>query len=218
MMSQMQQRAQEQFPMVLLTLLSIVQALALELLWEHIQQSTFLFSLSRAALAGWMQIGATALGITLIWVTYAGNAMRFRWTPSIGDSVYPFIIGILEFWQIALLAPEMVGQWTILTAVIFAAMVWVSHLIMRGARLSGENREFFDTREPATLRDFFPHMLVVLVLLLSGLAVWLTQASLMFSLLLIVAVQALLIWQFYSSIKFWNQTMRTGAGPLIQSG
>jgi len=39
-------RAKEHFPMVFLTLLIIVQALALELLWSHVRGADYLFELS----------------------------------------------------------------------------------------------------------------------------------------------------------------------------
>jgi hypothetical protein len=77
--------------MVLLTLLSIVQALALELLWSHVRESGYLFDTSWTALLTWMQVGTTFLGIVVIWIAYASIAMRFRWVPSTSDSVYPFV-------------------------------------------------------------------------------------------------------------------------------
>lgn len=72
----MRDRAKEHFPMVLLTLLSIVQALALELLWSHVRGNDYLFEPSLVAALSWIQIAATFLGLVLIWVVYASNAMR----------------------------------------------------------------------------------------------------------------------------------------------
>jgi len=85
----MRKRAKEHFPTVLLTLLSIVQALALELLWSHLRESPYLFELSWITAISWMQILATFLGLVLIWVVYANNVMRFRWVPVTSESVYP---------------------------------------------------------------------------------------------------------------------------------
>jgi hypothetical protein len=62
--------------MVLLTLLSIVQALALELLWSHVRESVYLFDMSWTALLTWIQVGTTFLGIVVIWIAYASIAMR----------------------------------------------------------------------------------------------------------------------------------------------
>ena len=44
---------------------------------------------------------------------------------------------IARYLHIETLAPGMVGQLTIILAIIFGAMVLVSHLIMRRARVSG---------------------------------------------------------------------------------
>ena len=127
-MNAMRDRAKEHFPTVLLTLLSIVQALALELLWSHLRESEYLFAFSWPAFISWIQITATLLGLVLIWVVYASNVMRFRWVPVTSDSVYPFLIGLLEFMLIETLGPDEIGQWLILMSVIFGMMVWgVAH-------------------------------------------------------------------------------------------
>ncbi|MFT5609799.1 MAG: hypothetical protein ACI9WC_003267 [Arenicella sp.] len=200
-------RAQEQFPTVLLTLLSIVQALALELLWEHIQESEYLFQATAQAFVSWAQISTTLFGIILIWVAYASHAMRFRWTPSTADSVYPFIIGLLEFIQIETLAPGMVGQWTVILAIILGIMVFVSHLIMRRARTSGANGDFFTKTNPATAKDFFAQITIVILLLLGGSYVWLSDNNGIISYLLIGAVFMVLVWQYISSARFWNSSL-----------
>ena len=109
-MSAMRDRAKEHFPMVLLTLLSIVQALALELLWSHVVEADYLYESPLDALVTWIQIAATFTGLILIWVVYASNTMRFRWVPVTVDSVYPFIIGVLEFMLVETLDPGETGQ------------------------------------------------------------------------------------------------------------
>jgi hypothetical protein len=45
-MNLFRQRAQQQFPSMLLTLLSIVEAIALELLWGHVQETNYVMELS----------------------------------------------------------------------------------------------------------------------------------------------------------------------------
>ena len=203
-MNILQERAQQQFPSVLLTLLSIVQALALELLWGHVQESAYLVKLNWLSVLAWVQIVTTLFGIVLIWVVYASAAMRFRWTPSTSDSVYPFIIGMLEFSQIALLGPERIGQWAILMAIIFGAMVMVSHFIMRRARQNGNNGGFFQNTKPAKLHDFYPHIAVVLLLTGGGVYAWINASNGGFALTLILAILGLLMWQYWSAAKFWK--------------
>ena len=96
-MDSMRNRAKDIFPMVLLTLLSIVQALALEFLWDHTRHRTDLFELSVAVIPGWLQIAATLNVIVIIWLMYAGMLMRFRWTPTTMDSIFPFGVGLIQF-------------------------------------------------------------------------------------------------------------------------
>ena len=62
-MNSIRERAKEHFPTVLLTLLSIVQALALELFWSHLVDAEGLYQLSWFAVLWWIQILATLLGI-----------------------------------------------------------------------------------------------------------------------------------------------------------
>ena len=52
-MSRIRQRAHEHFPAVLLTLISIIQALALELLWGKITGTESLWQADMVALVGW---------------------------------------------------------------------------------------------------------------------------------------------------------------------
>lgn len=206
-MNLIRKRVEENFPSVLLTLLSIVQALALELLWEHVQNSPELMQLNWLSLLSWLQIVTTGLGIILIWVTYASNAMRFRWVPSTADSVYPFLIGLLEFLQIELLNPNLIGPWAILMGVIFASMVLVSHLTMRSARRSGDNGDFFSSTRPATLKDFSNPIAVIVCMIVGGAVVGLTHNNGVPALLLILATLAVLIWQSVSSAVFWNTSV-----------
>jgi hypothetical protein len=89
-MDSIRNRAKKRFPTVLLTLLSIVQALALEFLWGHSRHRPELYEATSGALIGWLQIAATLNVIILIWLAYASMVMRFRWTPTTADSVWPF--------------------------------------------------------------------------------------------------------------------------------
>ena len=93
----MRNRATDLLPSVLLTVLSMIQALALELLWTRLRESPYLWTASWDALLGWTQATAMLLGFLVVWLLYISFVMRFRWLPSLSDSVIPFGIGILEF-------------------------------------------------------------------------------------------------------------------------
>ena len=133
-MDNIRNRATDQFPMVLLTLLSIVQALALELLWDHLRNRPDLYEYSWIALLGWVQIAASLMGIMLIWLIYSGMVMRFRWTPSTADSILPFFVGLIQFLMIDMMGPEKLGRWMIVLAIVFATMIVASHKLFQRAR------------------------------------------------------------------------------------
>ena len=203
-MKTIRDRAKEHLPMVLLTLLSIVQALALELLWSYVRESAYLFEMTWTALLTWIQIGTNFVGIVVIWLVYASTAMRFRWVPSTSDSVYPFIIGILEFILIETLAPEFMGWWFFCLAIIFGLMTWVSHMTMRRARGDGENDEFFVNLEPATARDFLPAFIIISVLILAGAYLAYSGDRGVVALVAVIVAFAGLVRQLIVAARFWE--------------
>ena len=211
-MNQLRKRAKKNFPSVLLTLLSIVQAVALELLWEHLHEAPYLFNFSWIAIIAWTQIAATLLGVILIWVVYAGNAMRFRWVPSTGDTVYPFFIGITEFLLIETLGPDQIGLWLIVMALIFAAMVWGSHTTLRSARLDGDNDAYFKNSKPAVLRDFAPHFAVISLIFVAGLYMHFIGSVGVVAFSIMLATLLMLMWQYNQSAKFWESSIAEDDG------
>ena len=206
-MNLFRQRAQERFPSVLLTLLSIVQAIALELLWGHVQETNYVMEFTLTSVVAVVQVFATLFCIMLVWISYASTVMRFRWIPSTADSVYPFVIGLLEFVQIEMLGPDLMGQWTIVVAIIFAVMVVVTHFLMRRARLSGDNGGFFDDIVPATMANFMPQIAIVLLLTIGGSYVWVSGNGGVYSILLLALVLAVLVQQYASATLFWNSSI-----------
>ena len=206
-MNTIRNRAKEHLPTVLLTLLSIVQALALELLWSHVREASYLLELSLLAVISWAQIAASLIGIVLIWFIYVGNVVRFRWVPTTSDSVYPFLIGLLEFMLVETLGREDVGMWFICLALIFALMTWVTHITMRRARLDGENDAFFSTVKPAVLRDFYPAIAIVCGLMLAGVYLLASGDTGIVAMLASLAATCLLAWQFYLSAHFWDRSL-----------
>lgn len=152
-MQTIRERATENFPSVLLTLLSMIQALALELLWSRLHDSDYLLAGGLTALVGWLQAAAVLLGMLVVWVYYTSLVMRFRWLPRTRDSIVPFGIGLLEFALVDLMGPERAGAWLAAFALIFTLSLWNSHLTYRRARAEPGNEEFFQDVPPATWRD-----------------------------------------------------------------
>jgi len=212
-MSAIRDRTKEQFPMVLLTLLSIVQALALELLWSHVRESDYLLELSWTTINAWIQISTTFLGLVLIWIIFASSAMRFRWVPVTSDSVYPFLIGVLEFTMVEVLGPGESGRWLLVNAVLFGVMVRVSHKTMRRARLDPDNAVFFSNLAPATTRDFIPRIVVVAGMAAAGIYLEINDGDRVFETAALLGTGAVLSWQFYTSTHYWTLSIGRRDGP-----
>ena len=62
-MNQIRERAQKQFPAVLLTLISIIQALALELMWSTMMSLEYLWQFSITSLVTWGMLSVVLMGI-----------------------------------------------------------------------------------------------------------------------------------------------------------
>ena len=206
-MNRIRERVKKQLPMVLLTLLSIVQALALELLWTFVRENDFLFENSVDALVTWIQLGTNFVGIVVIWVVYASTAMRFRWIPTTSDSIYPFIVGVLEFSLVELSGPATLGPWFICMATIFGLMTWVTHRKMRRARRDEENSEFFEKLAPAKPRDFLSAMVFVTGFVLIGIYASISDVSWQFAAVALVSALTVLLWQLASAARFWQKSL-----------
>jgi hypothetical protein len=206
-MESMRTRAKSQLPHVLLTLLSIIQALALELFWSEVQTLEVLFTASWLAVITWTQVTATFLGILVIWVVYATTVMRFSWVPGISDSVVPFLVGLLQFILIESLGSASAGAWLVSLAVIFGLMHGESHLIMRRARRDPDNDEFFRQINPATFRDSIPPAVMVVCLLGLGAYAFAAPASSGVIAFGFLASLLLLIWHLVFMAMFWERTM-----------
>jgi hypothetical protein len=203
----MRQRAKNQMPMVLLTLLSIIQALALELLWVHITGDNTLLQLSWLSILSWLQIAVTLLGIMLIWLLYSSMTMRFSWVPSPGDSLVPIGIGVLEFTLIACLGMDYLMPWFLILATIFGAMTAALHSIFRRARQDPDNRAFFSITAPATRRDFYPTFAVVGALALFGITLGVTGDQRYLALVALIVAAAIHLYQIYLNHSRWRTAM-----------
>lgn len=209
-MDTIRNRAKDRFPMVLLTLLSIVQALALEFLWDHTRHRTEIFEISEVALLSWLQIAASLNVIILIWLMYAGMLMRFRWTPTVSDSIWPFLVGLIQFLMIEIMGAEKLALWIIVLALIYGATKFINHRAMKRARIDPANREFFDRYLPATLRDFAPQIIMVTTLILAGSWIWFSGHHGWFAICTLVGSLIGLGYEMHKAVSYWNISMGNG--------
>jgi hypothetical protein len=212
MKNQMRDRVKESFPSVLLTLLSIMQAVALELLWGKVVGLEVLYEASMECFVIWVQVVSTFVGLILVWVIYAGNVMRFRWTPNISDSIYPFLAGVLEFWFVAAIGQATIGVWILTLGGLFAAMTVISQLTMQRARADDDNADFFRSIPPAKLKDFLPQIILVGIFLMTGTTLLITEVSHHTNAAIVVLTLLFLAWQFRSFVAYWNASIE----PVIK--
>lgn len=104
------ERIQSQFPSVYLTLLSIIQGVALGLfaakIWENY---TLIFER-----CDFMTIWATLITFLLlihVWHEYVIASISMLWIPKLLDALLPFGLGLGEFILIQALAPLSVSRW-----------------------------------------------------------------------------------------------------------
>jgi len=204
-MSVMRRRALTQFPMVLLTLVSIIQALALELVWGKISAGeAYLWEWNVDALVAWGTISVTLLGILQVWILYATLVIGFTWLPTLRDTVLPFILGIQEFTMISLIGPEFNALWLYALSALFLFGIYVAHMSFRRARLEPDNAAFFTGREPATWKDFIWAFTNIGLLIVFGMAYTALRGPVWLALFSIVFANMSLAIQIVSSRRLWR--------------
>ncbi len=144
-MEQTRARAKELTPALIVTLMSIVQALCLEVLWSSVRDHAFLWEGGLPAVVGWLQVAISFQGIVVLWVVYLGLVVRFVWTPRILDMVVPFILGIFEFVLASFLDPEWLVYWFLTLAGMFVFGTLTNANIFKLVSKLPENREHFES-------------------------------------------------------------------------
>ena len=196
----MRTRARVLLPQVLLTLLSIVQALALELLWTRMTESDHLFpgagapdGAAVAALAGWLQFAAIALGIVLVWLVYVGLVLRFEWVPHTRDSIFPFAIGLLEFLAIEITGPAHPALWLAAMGVIFGVATYATNDVF--VRALRESSLPFDEGASSAAADFRAALGLAGIHFLLAAVVWIDGGFGLLEAVVFAAVVAMILVQ-----------------------
>ena len=198
-------RITENFPSVLLTLLSIVQAIALEELWGQLQASTYLYEATWLALLGGLQMGLSLLTIILIWLLYVGLVLHVRFTPTALDAVLPFFIGLIQFLLVAMATPETLGQWTIVFAMLLGIVNYINHKTMRRARQEAHN-DFFKNVSPATTRNFLNRGFFIVTFLLAGIWLYISGDHSWIALTVLLVILGRLSYIFKVVSSVWRVT------------
>jgi hypothetical protein len=200
-------RAKDLLPSIIITVLSMIQALALELYWTKIQSAEFLWLGGWDAIVGWMQLVVMLLGIIQIWLMYVSTILRFSWLPSMHDTVTPFAIGLLEFGMINLMGPDTLGLWFLVLAMIFGISNWAAHMIHRQARKDPENHYFFQNLPPANWRDFKGSFVVLAILVILGGTLWISGDAGILAVAGLLFAAAAIMRQLHLSSQYWMHSL-----------
>jgi hypothetical protein len=201
------ERAKSRFPSVLLTLLSIIQALALEVLWSNLSGSDHLWAGGLGAAVGWLQVSAVFGGIVVVWLFYSSLVMRLVWVPSIRDSILPFIIGGAEFLMAEMLSPELRHLWFFLFAGIFGLSAWTSSTTFAMAKRDPDNAGLWDDFDPYSTGALVGPIGVVGLLAAAGVGVWIWGATGLVALVAVGFANFALILQILAIRYFWNRSL-----------
>jgi len=206
-MNSIHNRAKDLFPSVSMTLLSIIQALALEFLWDQIRDGAYLRSFGWPALLGWLQLTAAMLGILQVWLFNTSVAMRFRWTPHARDLTLPFAIGVLEFTMIDLTGSQYLVWWLVDLAAVYALAAWISQDIFVRARRDPDNHEYFRGFEPARPADLIVPVATVAAFLAFAVAVYFFPNENGLALAAIGFTVVSLAYRVVEARRYWNISM-----------
>ncbi len=207
-MNKIRERVKFNVPAVVLTLLGIVQAFALELLWTFAVAEDALVMFNIEGLFLGLQSLSIFLAILGVWLVYASAVTRFVWVPSFLELVLPFWVGLIQFLLIELMGAKDFPIWLLLTAILFATLHWIGQTTMLKARRDPENASFFDRTSPATGRDFLSVYVITFGMLLAGGLAWALDFSLAVKVGVMFAIVAVLCGQLRQMGIWWTRSVR----------
>jgi hypothetical protein len=151
----------------MLTLLSIVQAIALESFWSNALELNLNLNPTLLNITAWLLSIVTLLLIVLVWLISVTLVMRFEWTPSVTDLTQPFFVGLGQLLLIEAMMPQRISAWFAVLALFFLFVYFSSQGAYRRARNDAHNSQFFAGLQRATWRDHLRNLTYVALL-----AVW----------------------------------------------
>ena len=165
-------RARELLPTIVLTLLSVVQALALEALWSAVHENPLFFAGGADAWVVWLQALAIFQGIIVVWLFYIAIVMRFSWIPATRDSIAPFVLGAGELSMIQTMDPDLLAWWFWILAAIFAFSTRISNSMFAAGLQDPSNTGVWMPQPGGALERSASYLAAGGIALLGGLVWW----------------------------------------------
>lgn len=139
---QLQQRISGLFPAGYLTLISIIQGVALAILFEQVKQDVFSGSSFSYRFTAASQALGVFFAIVMITHRYFMLTAMERWMPTHADTFLPYALGSGEA-VMALMIGNNAGWWIALSVLLLAASVSFAYTLAREEKLAGDLQEFY---------------------------------------------------------------------------
>ncbi len=209
--AQLRARAKAQFPSVLLTLTSIIQAIALESLWSRFSGLAEPAGFAAIPAEAWLQSCAMLLAIMILWIYYAQLVMRLVWVPRLVDSLIPFALGIVQFLEIDAIGRGDVALWLAPFPLIFLLCFAGWNWTLRHAMEEPENEALIASFLPEDrLLRHGPMVGSIVSSLLFCATVWIWPGT---SLAALLALDGLLAVHLWLQGRYWRESVfRDAAG------
>src|SRR5262245_10586291 len=124
-MSSLRDDAKRLFPTITLTLVSIVQALALQALLQGALDPLANHGEGAAFALRMFQVVGVFLMLVIVWHEYVLGVVRFRYVIGLQDSLIPFVLGFAELGVIEATYNAPLETWFLWQALALAVGVWI---------------------------------------------------------------------------------------------
>ncbi|MEN8376301.1 MAG: hypothetical protein ABFS34_12705 [Gemmatimonadota bacterium] len=133
------EKALTQFPAMYVTLVSVVQAIALEVLVARVVEVRPPAELTLASVTVWLEVVLLGLTIFYVWVSYTLLVTLAQWVLRAFDFAAAFAVGVLQFVAIGWLGPDTVAPFCVMIVIGFGSGAWISHSNTGAAAARPEN-------------------------------------------------------------------------------
>ena len=209
-------RIRERWPQVLLTLTSIIQALALETLFSEITEER------RAVLPGpeflilWLQVSCVLLVIVVVWLFYAQVVMRLTWVPELDDTLSPFALGVSQFILVDTIGSAGIGWWIAGISLPVAIAGFTSARILKKAARDPANELFFATVTSRGWTRQLPTFMAMMILIAFGVFIEFAGAGVVLQIIGLAFVNLILLGQLLLQRIYWIRSINL-SDQLAQS-
>jgi hypothetical protein len=141
-MSTYKERYRENAPGIFLALVSMIQAVALEMLVSRAYELSADASGASEVAVVLIQGASTLLFGFYWWVVVAQGVFSLRWTPGFGDVIAPFALGIGQLLAVQLMGPDHLLSWAYLMGTLLLVVAPLLFFSLRDFGQFPENKEF----------------------------------------------------------------------------